>query len=61
MSSKRYYVLIQDIFKPFEPELHKDLKKFCDNFGASYDYLSCEKLPIVYKKRFVISRLEVEE
>jgi hypothetical protein len=53
--------VVQDIFSPFQPELHKDLTKFCVATGASYDYLKQEKLPLVYKKRWVINRIEVED
>lgn len=58
---KKQYLVVQDIFKPFKPELHKDLTKFCKLTGASYDYLKAEKMPMVYKKRWVINRVEVEE
>lgn len=59
--SKKQFIVVQDIFRPFEPELHKDLKKFSRLTGASYDYLKQEKLPLVYKSRWVISRIEVEK
>ena len=59
--SKKYYIVVQDIFNPFNPQIHKDLSKFCKKTGANYDYLNHVKFPIVYKKRFVINRKEVEE
>lgn len=59
--SKKQFIVVQDIFSPFQPELHKDLTKFCVATGASYDYLKQEKLPLVYKRRWVINRIEVED
>jgi len=59
--SKKQYVTLQNIETPFEVELHKDLTKLCRKIGASYDYLKQEPMPIVYKKKFVINRVVVEE
>lgn len=53
-------VIVQDIFRPFEPAHFRDLKDCCTKIGANYDYLSQEKLPIVYKKRFVINRVKFQ-
>lgn len=59
--SKKQFVTLQSIERPFEVELHKDLTKLCRKIGASYDYLKQEEMPIVYKKKFVINRVAVEE
>jgi hypothetical protein len=58
---KKQYVTLQQIEKPFEVELHKDLTKLCRKIGASYDYLKQVEMPIVYQKKFVINRVVVEE
>jgi len=59
--SKKQYVTLQKIDRPFEVELHKDLTKLCKKIGASYDYLKQVELPIVYQKQYVINRVIVED
>lgn len=61
VKGKKQYVTLQQIEKPFEVELHKDLTKLCRKIGARYDYLKQVDMPIVYLKKFVINRVVVEE
>jgi DNA repair protein RadC len=62
---KKQFILVQDVFNPFNPELHKDLTKLCRVTDFNYDYLK-EQLrqpmePCIYRQRYVIQRIRVEQ
>ena len=61
MSGKKNFVVVQDIEKPFEPKLHEDLAKFCTRNGFNYNTVRNLEFPVVFKKKYYISKVSLEE